>query len=121
LQAGGDAHSQNVSNAACVRNVTSSPALVCRSRLALPSPRLTFVPLEGEEIGRLIAHAVESGVSERRPWYEPGEEVPKQPLINKTALTEFDTVVVELPSAPAPKAIGSQPLLERSTRLQRQV
>jgi hypothetical protein len=89
--------------------------------LALPSPRLTFVPLEGEEIGRLIAHAVESGVSERRPWYEPGEEVPKQPLINKTALTEFDTVVVELPSAPAPKAIGSQPLLERSTRLQRQV
>ena len=28
-----------------------------------------LVPLEGEEIGQLIARAVEAGATERRPWY----------------------------------------------------
>ena len=32
-----------------------------------------LVPLEGDEIGRLIAHAVEGGITERRPWYDPSE------------------------------------------------
>ena len=32
-----------------------------------------LVPLEGDEIGRLIAHAVEGGITERRPWYDPTE------------------------------------------------
>jgi hypothetical protein len=34
-----------------------------------------LVPLQGEEIGRLIAHSVEGGIRERRPWYQPSEEL----------------------------------------------
>jgi hypothetical protein len=32
--------------------------------------------LEGDEIGKLIAHAVEGGITERRPWYDPSENLP---------------------------------------------
>jgi hypothetical protein len=32
-------------------------------------PDKKLVPLQGEEIGRLIAQALESGVTPRRPWY----------------------------------------------------
>src|SRR5690242_1893 len=35
-----------------------------------------LVPLQGDEIGRLIAHAVEGGIAERRPWYQPAEKLP---------------------------------------------
>jgi hypothetical protein len=62
-------------------------------------PEKKLVPLQGEEIGTLIAHALESGVNERRPWYEPSEKTPKQPVITAQLQTELDTVVVELPSA----------------------
>ena len=41
-----------------------------------------LVPLQGEEIGRLIAHAVEAGIRERRPWYEPSEDLPDEPVIS---------------------------------------
>jgi hypothetical protein len=58
-----------------------------------------LVPLQGEEIGRLIAQSVESGITERRPWYEPSEKLPDQPIINVPAPTDFDTVVVEMPNA----------------------
>jgi hypothetical protein len=57
-----------------------------------------LVPLEGEEIGRLIAHSVASGVKQRRPWYEPSEEVPDQPIINSPK-DQFDSLVVNMPSA----------------------
>src|ERR1700756_3652444 len=30
-----------------------------------------LVPLQGDEIGKLIAHALERGIAERQPWYEP--------------------------------------------------
>ena len=69
-----------------------------------------LVPLQGEEIGRLVAQAVESGINERRPWYAPLEKLPDQPLVNTPMISEFDTVVVEMPSArntanrPGPKA-----------------
>ena len=63
-----------------------------------------LVPLQGEEIGRLIAHALEGGVTERRPWYEPSEKLPDQPIITVPLQTEFDTVVVEMP-APRPSAV----------------
>ncbi len=55
-----------------------------------------LVPLHGEEIGKLIAHAVASGITERRPWYEPSEKLPNQPIISEQK--EFDTLVVEMPS-----------------------
>jgi hypothetical protein len=58
-----------------------------------------LVPLQGEEIGQLIAHALSNRVTERRPWYEPSEKLPDQPIIGVQPLTEFDTVVVEMPSA----------------------
>jgi hypothetical protein len=61
-------------------------------------PDKKLVPLQGEEIGRLIAQALASGVKERRPWYEPAEKLPDQPIINAPK-DEFETLVVEMPSA----------------------
>src|ERR1700730_34714 len=62
-------------------------------------PNQKLVPLQGEEIGQLIAHALTNRVAERRPWYDPSEKLPDEPIISAQALTEFDTVVVEMPSA----------------------
>ena len=58
-----------------------------------------LVPLQGEEIGQSIAHALSNRVAQRRPWYEPSEKLPDEPIIGAQALTEFDTVVVEMPAA----------------------
>src|SRR3954467_3235733 len=57
-----------------------------------------LVPLQGDEMGQLIAHALESGVTPRRPWYGPSEKMPDQPAISAKLQSEFDTVVVELPN-----------------------
>jgi hypothetical protein len=67
-----------------------------------------LVPLEGEEIGKLIAQALASGVKPRRPWYEPSEKLPDQPIIN-TPTEDFETLVVEMPIARAPT--GKKPLV----------
>jgi len=61
-------------------------------------PDKKLVPLQGDEIGKLIAQALASGVKERRPWYEPSEKLPNQPIIN-TPSDEFETLVVEMPNA----------------------
>ena len=58
-----------------------------------------LLPLQGEEIGRLIAHALEGGITEKRPWYEPSEKLPNQSIISTPIQAEFDTLVVEMPSA----------------------
>src|SRR5689334_22663582 len=60
-------------------------------------PDKKLVPLQGEEIGRLIEQALASGVKERRPWYEPSEKLPDQPIINAPQ-DEFETLVVDMPS-----------------------
>jgi hypothetical protein len=70
-------------------------------------PDKKLVPLQGEEIGRLIAQALASGVKDRRPWYEPSEKLPDQPIIN-TAKDEFESLVVEMPSAR--EATGKKPI-----------
>ena len=70
-------------------------------------PEKKLVPLQGEEIGRLIAQALEGGVRERRPWYEPSEKLPDEPIISTPLQTEFDTVVVEMPGARSSAAKGS--------------
>lgn len=57
-----------------------------------------LVPLQGDEIGKLIAQALSSGVKERRPWYEPSDKLPNQPIINNPT-DEFDTLVVDMPAA----------------------
>ena len=60
-----------------------------------------LVPLPGEEIGELIAQSIESGVTKRRTWYEPSEQLPEQPIISAPAPIEFDTVVVDMAGARA--------------------
>ena len=70
-------------------------------------PDKKLVPLQGDEIGRLIAQSLEGGVKERRPWYEPSEKLPDEPVISTPMQTEFDTVVVEMPSARNAAATGS--------------
>src|SRR3984885_1648039 len=58
-----------------------------------------LVPLQGDEIGHLIANSLESGIVERRPWYQAADKHPDQPIINAPSKPEFDTLVVDLPSA----------------------
>lgn len=58
-----------------------------------------LVALQGEEIGALIAQSVEGGVTDRRPWYEPDERLPKGRVVSAPARVDFDTVVVEMPGA----------------------
>lgn len=72
-----------------------------------------LVPLEGEEIGQLIARAVEAGATERRPWYEPTGKLPEEPLIKSATLGEFDTLVVEMPLKQESLPAGCQQLLSR--------
>src|SRR5215469_11061868 len=67
-----------------------------------------LVPLEGEEIGKLIAQALASGVKPRRPWYEPSEQLPDQPIINAPK-EDFETLVVEMPTART--ASGKKPFM----------
>jgi hypothetical protein len=74
-----------------------------------------FIPLEGEEIGQLIARAVEASAIERRPWYGPTDELPHEPLINRDMLGEFDTLVVELPAKREALPAMNRPLLGRSS------
>ena len=56
-----------------------------------------LVPLSGEEIGQLMARALEGAAIEKRPWYDPGDSVPKDPVINVNPEMEFDSLVVEAP------------------------
>ena len=65
-----------------------------------------LVPLQGEEIGRLIANALEGGITERRPWYEPAEKLPDEPIISTLLQKDFDTLVVDLPNR---KPVGKSP------------
>lgn len=62
-------------------------------------PDKRLVPLQGEEIGAVIAQSIESGVTDRRPWYEPAESLPDQRIVKPPARLDFDTVVVEMPNA----------------------
>jgi hypothetical protein len=67
-----------------------------------------LVSLQGEEIGRLIAHALEGGIKERRPWYAPTEKLPDQPIISTPLETEFDSLVVDIHSARNTAGKGSE-------------
>ena len=57
-----------------------------------------LVPLDGEEIGKMVARAVQGGVVEKRPWYGPLDKSPQNPVISDAA-PEFDTLVVNEPHA----------------------
>lgn len=60
-------------------------------------PDRKLVPLQGEEIGSLIAQSIAGGVADRRPWYEPSERLPAEPIVSAPTRMEYDTVVVEMP------------------------
>jgi hypothetical protein len=59
-----------------------------------------LVPLEGEEIGKLLAQSVKDGAVAKLPWYEPSNNLPPEPIISPTIKTEFDTMIVGEPTAP---------------------
>jgi hypothetical protein len=58
-----------------------------------------LVALEGEEIGKLLAQSVKDGAVEKRPWYEPSNKLPPEPVIAPTLKSDFDTVIVGETSA----------------------
>jgi len=66
-----------------------------------------LVPLHGEEIGLLIAHALEKGTKDSPPWYEPADRLPDAPVINATMETELDSLVVEMPTRNANGSAGA--------------
>jgi len=53
-----------------------------------------LVPLRGEAMQARRAGG-QGGVIEKRPWYEPSDTLPAEPIINVGMPEEFDTVVVE--------------------------
>jgi hypothetical protein len=57
-----------------------------------------LVPLEGEEIGKLVAKAVQNGVVEKQPWYAPSEMLPRKPIVDGKMDISFDSVVVDAPA-----------------------
>jgi hypothetical protein len=59
-----------------------------------------LVPLEGEEIGKLVAQAVQNGVVEKQPWYEPSEKLPGSPVVHETNI-DFDSVIVDTHTEPS--------------------
>jgi hypothetical protein len=66
-----------------------------------------LVPLEGEEIGRLVAKAVQNGVVEKQPWYPPSEMLPPKPIIDGKMDIDFDSMVVDAPASKAPDSVRS--------------
>ena len=54
-----------------------------------------LVPMEGEEIGLLVAKALEDNVKSRLPWYEPTDTLPSEPIITGDIVRDFDTLVVD--------------------------
>ena len=63
----------------------------------------SLVPLSGPEIGQLMAQALEGGAMEKSPWYEPGDSVPKEPVVKAAPNMELDSLVVDAPSVKANK------------------
>ena len=59
----------------------------------------SLVPLSGEEIGQLMAQAMEGGAVEKLPWYQPSDGVPEEAIIDAAAQVEFDSLVVDAPIA----------------------
>jgi len=61
-----------------------------------------LVALQGEEIGKLLAKLVEGAVAQKRPWYDPAEKSPNEPIISTTALSDLDSLVVDAPVSGEP-------------------
>ena len=57
-----------------------------------------LVALSGQEIGQLMAQALEGGAIEKPPWYEPSEGASREPVIKSSPEMEFDSLVVDAQS-----------------------
>jgi hypothetical protein len=57
--------------------------------------------LSGQEIGQLMAQAMEGGAVEKSPWYGPSDGMPEEPIIDSASQVEFDSLVVDSPPARA--------------------
>jgi len=53
-----------------------------------------LVPLEGDEIGKLVAQSVRDGVVEKRPFYEPEEASPGKPIDATNVSDHFDSLTI---------------------------
>jgi hypothetical protein len=58
-----------------------------------------LIPLSGQEIGQLMAQALEGGAVEKTPWYAPTDSMPKEPIIESGLELEFDSLVVDSSTA----------------------
>jgi hypothetical protein len=67
-----------------------------------------LIPLEGEEIGRLMVQALQDGASDRQPWYEPLDKLPDEPVVTGSVQTELDSVVVNMPAPRTPSGNKSK-------------
>lgn len=56
-----------------------------------------LAPLEGYEIGELLARTLEKSAITRSPWYDPSSGLPDEPAIQETSTGEFDSLLVEGP------------------------
>jgi hypothetical protein len=72
-----------------------------------------LIPLEGEEIGQLLARSVRGGVIEKRPWYEPLQQVPKKPVVGSVDKVNLDSLVVESSDTEVPASPHETGALER--------
>ena len=63
-----------------------------------------LVPLEGEEIGQLLAQSLQDGVVEKQPWYEPSDRLRSPPIVPSGTRMDFDTVVVDGSGLERPRA-----------------
>jgi hypothetical protein len=50
----------------------------------------------------LVAQAVQDGVTKKRPWYEPSEKLPDEPVIAPNRQMDFDSLVVVQPAKQRP-------------------
>lgn len=80
-----------------------------------------LVPLQGDEIGRLIANALEGGIVDRRPWYEPAEKLPEQPIISVPLENDYESLVVEMPARNASTVAAKDGKANRPAKVERSV
>lgn len=65
-----------------------------------------LLPLEGDEVGRLVARAHEGRITGRPAWYGPMDKLPNPLTTSTPGLAEFDTVVVDTSRAPKSATTG---------------
>jgi hypothetical protein len=79
-----------------------------------------LVPLSGQEIGQLMAQALEGGAIEKSPWYEPSDSVPEEPIVGPAPQFEFDSLVVDSPIARANEPTVLRPRGTREKKVEPQ-